>query len=211
MNIKQWLIIGGTALVSGTAGMLAGFLYAKKTLVEGYTEILNAEVEEMREHYRVRSTMKAYSSPREAAEELLPAELFDSVVQDLGQALIEDQKENVFDNKDTTEPNKVGPYIISVDVFMADDAGNRQVSVTYYEGDNVLADERDEPISQMEKFIGDGPIPFGRLSRDPNVIYIRNNEINVDFEITRSTGKYSEEVQGFMPEPTARQRINGQR
>ena len=209
MNTKQWLIVGGTALVSGAAGVIGGFLYAKKTLVEGFTEILNAEIDEVREHYRARSPMKSYASPQEAAEALLSPQVFESVFKDLGEVVETEEEEevNVFDNQE--DPQNGEPYVISVDEFTINDSGNRQVSVTYYLGDNVLADEQDEPITPIEKFIGQGSPPFGRLSRDRNIVYIRNNRINTDFEIAKSEGLYSEEVLGFQPEQTARQRING--
>jgi hypothetical protein len=100
--------------------------------------------------------------------------------------------------RDRTEE---APYIISNEEYFADDAGHSQTTLTYYEGDGVLADERDEVLDDVDNVIGDNNIPrFGHRSEDPNVLYVRNHVLGTDFEICRSKGKYSELVAGFKAE-----------
>lgn len=89
------------------------------------------------------------------------------------------------------------PYIIAVPEFMANDPEHEQVTVTYYEGDAVLADDRDAPIDGAEEVVGSENLRFGHRSDDNNVVYVRNEKMKVDFEILRSTGKYSHEVLGL--------------
>ncbi len=90
------------------------------------------------------------------------------------------------------------PYIIHVDEFTNDTAQYEQVSVTYYEGDETLADEQDKIIDDMDGAIGGKQLlRWGHGSGDNNVVYIRNNKRGLDFEILRSEGKYGVEVMGF--------------
>lgn len=91
------------------------------------------------------------------------------------------------------------PYIISKEEYFEDAANHSQVTLTYYEGDGVLADERDEAIPDIDHTVGDNNIVrFGHRSEDPNVLYIRNHVLGTDFEICLDKGKYSELVAGFV-------------
>lgn len=113
---------------------------------------------------------------------------------------------NVFSNQEPSDEDildksgrKSGrPYIISHDEFFDGELDYMQNSLTYFEGDDVLTDERDQPIHHMNKIVGETNIQFGKASQDPNIVYIRNDELEVDFEVCRSTGKFTEEVLGFV-------------
>lgn len=90
------------------------------------------------------------------------------------------------------------PYVISEEEFGLNEEGFSQVSITYYEGDGTLADERDQEIPFPDPIVGeDNLIRFGDGSGDPNVVYIRNERLSTDFEVLRSEGKYAHEVLGL--------------
>lgn len=90
------------------------------------------------------------------------------------------------------------PYVISFEEYMQNASNYPQTTFTYFEGDDILTDERDEIIQDVEHTVGsDNLAKFGHGSKDPNVVYIRNEKIEIDFEVTRSEGKYGEEVAGF--------------
>lgn len=90
------------------------------------------------------------------------------------------------------------PYVITDEEFSEGDRDFHQVSVTYYEGDEVLCDEQDKVVDEPDKTIGnENMAKFGYGSNDPNVVYIRNERLGVDFEVLRSDGKYAKEVLGF--------------
>lgn len=91
------------------------------------------------------------------------------------------------------------PYIITLDEFNENEGDYTQTTVTYYQGDNVLADDREQPISNANGVIGDSNLQFGNGSEDPNVVLIRNDTLEVDFEVCLSPGTYSEEVLGVAP------------
>lgn len=89
------------------------------------------------------------------------------------------------------------PYIISQDEFNEGEKDYNQNTLTYFDGDDVLADDRDQPIHHQQQIVGTSNLKFGHASGDPNIVYIRNDELEVDFEICRSKGTYTSEVLGY--------------
>lgn len=102
------------------------------------------------------------------------------------------------------------PYVIHRDEFMEgkDPDAWQSGSLTYYEGDDVLADESDKIIdADRESVVGDANLSkFGYGSGDPNVVFVRNEVMTIDIEITRSTGTYAAEVHGFIEHQEPRRR-----
>lgn len=93
------------------------------------------------------------------------------------------------------------PYVIHVDERA--ESAYSEVSYTYYEMDDVLANERDEVIavgSERDKLIGEANLnKFGHGSGDPTVVYVRNDNLQMDIEINASPASYAQEVHGFDP------------
>lgn len=98
------------------------------------------------------------------------------------------------------------PYIITYDEWSGNESEYDQSTLTYYEGDDILVDSTDQPIQETDDTVGDNNLlRFGHGSKDNNVVYIRNDRVELEWEVVRSPGKYSEEVLGFM-EHSARDR-----
>lgn len=109
---------------------------------------------------------------------------------------------NMVIESDSWDPDTTEPHVISIEDFSQNDNGWEQETLTWYAGDNTLADARDEPVSDMRLTIGEGSNLelFGFISKDKNVVHIRNPHLETDFEILRSDGTYAREVAGFMGE-----------
>src|SRR4249920_2181257 len=95
------------------------------------------------------------------------------------------------------------PYIITKEEFFQNDPDFEQATFTYWEGDDILVDDREEmnPIQDTDRVAGDDNLlRFGYGSGDENVLYIRNETLDppIDLHITRSSGKYSVEVMAFL-------------
>jgi hypothetical protein len=87
------------------------------------------------------------------------------------------------------------PYIVHRDEFFENEPEHDQVSVTYFAGDDVLVDERDQPMPNAT--VGDANLDqFGHGAGDPNMLYVRNENLAIDFSISLSKGKYAEVVYG---------------
>lgn len=95
------------------------------------------------------------------------------------------------------------PYVIHYDERDAME-GYSQVSLTYYAGDDVLCDDRDDiidPIADRNRLVGENNLElFGHGSQDPSIVYVRNDTLEIVYEIVKSPNTYAEEVAGFSHE-----------
>jgi hypothetical protein len=215
------MILSGSVLASLTCGAAAGYLYAKRTLLEKYDRVLEEQLALTRGYYKALYKQDGYSTPEEALKTLAenngsaePVQSQGKDFEDALDALREYQGDhpiqatrgdaeavltNVFRSADSELPSpeiveEVAarshrmPYIISQDEFLANESGYPQVTITYYEGDEVLADDRDEVIENPDVNIGMKNLRFGHRSDDPNVVYIRNDKLKTEFEACRSMG-----------------------
>lgn len=114
------------------------------------------------------------------------------------QGLVADAKTEENAQEGETEMAE-GPFMISEDAFMAGELDYDQVTVTWYRGDEVLADEQDQPVERVEKLVGRKNLDrFGDGTiEDPNIIYVRCPEYSMDVEVALSEGKYAKEVMGI--------------
>jgi hypothetical protein len=129
------------------------------------------------------------------------------------QALVEEtmpRERNIFesDNADTyfdfeeelarREKKPNDPFVLTQEEFNENDTSYDQKTLTYYDGDGVLADEQDQPIDDADRVVGnENMLRFGHGSGDPNIVYIRNNRLELDFEVVHSDGKFAKEVLGY--------------
>lgn len=94
--------------------------------------------------------------------------------------------------------SKDKPYVITHEEFAMGEAGYEQATVFYYEGDGVATDEHEKPLHVPMKQLGaENLARFGTMSRDENIVYIRNDFLELDMEVVRQPGKYVDEVLGF--------------
>lgn len=94
------------------------------------------------------------------------------------------------------------PYIIHKDEFFSNEFDYSQSTVTYFAGDNILADEDETPIYNHAGVVGE--IRFGHGSGDKNVVYIRNDKRKAEYEVLFDPGLFSEEILGLEIEKNER-------
>lgn len=113
---------------------------------------------------------------------------------------IEDE-ENEWDNDEEyidEEAKAEGPFIISIDSFQNEYESFSKNTLTYFEKDGVIADDRDEVIVDYLAYIGDEALDsFGEGSDDPNLVYVRNLSKEADYEIVKDPTAYQETVLGY--------------
>jgi hypothetical protein len=92
------------------------------------------------------------------------------------------------------------PFIMHMEEFQQSECSH-QVTITYFEGDDVLVDESDEVISKKDEVVGMEHLSkFGFGSGDPNVVYVRNPKLDIEYEILRHRGHYASEILGIEEE-----------
>ena len=98
-----------------------------------------------------------------------------------------------WDDKDVYEP-----YIIRPDEY-GELHAYETLSLNYY-ADGVLTDELDNPIEDVESLVpADFADHFGEY--DDNVVHVRNDNLECDYEILRDLRKFTDVV-GEYPYPT---------
>jgi len=110
----------------------------------------------------------------------------------------EDEDEDADDSpaeplvRDTTKP-----YVITREEFADENETYSKISLTYYTQDDTLTDERDAPIRDTS-IVGEAYQElFGQDSDDPDIVLIRNDKLQVDFEISRMEQSYTFHVLGY--------------
>jgi len=214
-------ISAASALVLGAVG---GYFVARKHLEKQYEARLAAEIEATQafiaavhktEHPTPEQAVAAAGrEPVEGEEETrLVVDAARALVGYQGRGLL-DRSKNVFQNEhgdDGVVPEaevrartEEAPYLISKDEFMENETEYRQATLTYFAGDKTLVDDREEPIvpiTTVDEMVGINNLGrFGHFSGDPRVVYVRNDALDLEFEILLHDAKYAEEVAGFTGE-----------
>lgn len=77
--------------------------------------------------------------------------------------------------------------IISRDLFLENTSGFEQTTLTYFQDGGVI-DLDSELVSEHELLIGQGKPPFGQMSEDENIVYVRNKNVQTEYEVIQDPG-----------------------
>lgn len=111
---------------------------------------------------------------------------------------------NIFSNQVSTWDQDVedkhraeneGPYVLSVDEYILNESEYTQNTLTFYEGDQILCSEDEQPVYNWHEILGE--LKFGHGSNDQNVFYVRNDKLKAEYEVIRDRGQFSIEVLGL--------------
>lgn len=117
------------------------------------------------------------------------------------QNIFERQKQQGWDwEKELAKRTDSAPYIIHEDEYAEqEDETYEQSSLTWYEGDEIMADSRDTPLYRWKDVVGED-LYFGHGSTDSNSFYVRNPLLKGEYEILRDEGSFEEVVLGLTAE-----------
>lgn len=232
------IAFGGLVVGIGLGGVL-GYIFCQRKLETKYQEIAEAEIDDMREHFRARAIAAqekpplddlaqkhqdivetegysdrppmAITPPEAVVEAVREAQEDDEVVEEPEEPA-EPEVRNVFGNGNAPDVwdinaelrnrSPVRPYVIHVDeqdALQGQDA-YEQATLTYYSGDDVLCRDNDDVVSENDRdmLVGESNLgKFGHGSGDANIVYVRNDRLEIVFEIICSPNSYQEEVAGF--------------
>lgn len=83
----------------------------------------------------------------------------------------------------------------------ADEDEYKKDTIVYYEDDQIVCDMHDSTIKEYQELVGENALDlFGMMSHDPDVVYIRNKRMKVDFEFVREHSSYHQSVLGLTEE-----------
>lgn len=227
MDKTQLIATAAVAVVSVGVGAGAGYFLGAKLTAKKYEVFLDEEIASVKEVMQQRMTLtQPFDTPQAAAEALLPGE-DDEEVPDAVAELLEGYgaevdeidslralsgdvtSKNVFVENSVGDRSDEKPYLISLAEYMEDEAVEglefEKITITYWEGDDTLMDEREQIIPDVEGVVGSVHLTmFGeeivKYSGDENVVYVRNERLRTDFEIMYESGHYSVTVLGMDPD-----------
>jgi len=169
-------------------------LEAGKQLVERLlnqaTDVVNYEVLPPKEAQKILTLDDVSASP---------ADIPESVTGE--QPMVSSKKVNIFTDYKEPSPEALRdrsvPYLVATSEFYVEDDEFTKITLHYYAGDGVLADDRNKLVPDIEGTVGAENLEhFGYLDDDPEVIYVRNHKRNADFEVLRDMRTFAEAAFG---------------
>lgn len=90
------------------------------------------------------------------------------------------------------------PYIIPETEFSNTFTHYDKLTLYYYDEDDTLADENEEIVANIDYIIGDENLNcFGVESNDTDIVYVRNDQLAIDYEVIRVYKSYQRDVMGI--------------
>lgn len=181
-------------LAGATVGAAAAWVYLKKR----YEQIAQEEIDSVKAVYSAKKEPVSHDEIQEENQhkadiaKLKPDLVkYAAKLQEEGYVnYTEHSKKNIEEIK---EESMIGaPYVISPDEFGTFD-DYTTISLVYYDGDEVLADEEDEVVEDLADTVGeDFAEHFGEYEDDS--VFVRNDRLRCDYEILRDNRSYSDVV-----------------
>ena len=104
----------------------------------------------------------------------------------------------IFEDNKVIDSRVDKPYVITAESFTDEHPDFEKLSLAYYDDDDTLADEQEEVITDVYELIGDEALTrFGDGSEDPDIVFVRNERLGVDYEIARLFRSYAEAIMGL--------------
>ena len=224
-----WFVVGASI------GSVTSILIARSRIKKYYSDISNEEIKSVQDTYKLLRKEPPYDDPKTAVHEYSrrldelaylanggePIDDEDDIPEETpAPVLVEHSIWDAEDNPEvmteaemedgalfgTRSPDH--PYVISFAEFQEDEEHYDKISIEYFEFDNTLADDREQIIPEVDETVGRRNLSrFGQGSEDPNIVYVRNERLHVDFEIARNDKGYAEIVLGVDPEPRQKKRV----
>lgn len=219
----RFFVIG--SVVGLATGAAVGYFLTKGKLQTKYDQIAQDEINEMRTFYAQKEVAReqkpdldkvveelGYIPPTEKEKPNQPhvtlvsqeggegekVEEVTEVSKNVFETVVEDAPSD-WDYETEKRMRGDAPFIIHADEYTENEHSFDQVTYTFYEEDDVLADVRDHIVEDVDNVIGlENLQKFGHGSNDPSIVYIRNVKLELDCEVTRNPGSFGEQVHGFI-------------
>lgn len=184
---SPWLYFGGGIVLGALGGALGMHIYNQKTQKDVIAAQVAVEVEDeltkTKSFFEKSLKYKAAREFEEVAdkvefEEEMEIGKYSEIVESEGYSEVE------MPTFEDSEIDKDTPYVITKLMYESDEEYSKAV-LLYYENDETLVDEDGDPIENIFQAIGHSVVNFGRFSEDPDTVYVRNDTIDMDFEVRR--------------------------
>ena len=181
---------GILACLSFVVGATGGVFATKRYFEDKYRDIANEEIESVREVYERLSGEKEQKVvvATEKKNEVKPdITEYSSIISKCG-----------YDGKEEKEKEEVKPkqnVVIRPDQF--GECGYNEVFCTFYKGDEMLGydlsgEPADDVVDFIESTIGWDGFEENMGKLEEGLLWLRNDDLEIDYEISLDPGKYEE-------------------
>lgn len=169
-------------------GAAMGSVVAWNLAKRKYDQLNKDDLESMREYYEQKYNTKDEEIREDENDVKDPSERsleeIRGIVKDLGY-----EQESTEEENEEEEDDMLGPEYIAPEETWERDYPT--LSLTYFEGDGVLANDDGKIIDNVDELVGkDFADHFGEYEDDS--VYVRNEKMKSQYEILRDYGCYSE-------------------
>lgn len=164
-------------------GVAFGSVVTYKVLKDKYEQLIEEEIDSVKEAYsRIYENVEECEETEEDVEDEAEEEI---IKMDEYKAIAANYAGGEEEERDMDMP-----YLLEPCEF-AD--GDYEAATLWYFADGVLTDEQYNIIEDVEETVGEESLThFGDYPDDPDTVYVRNDYLEVDFEICRDERNYSE-------------------
>ena len=171
-----------------TVGAAAGAVVTHQILKPKYERMVQEEVNEFKNDWAERNNESEEETDSEVTEDTVPDEI------DLAayKKLVDDAKyASILEEGGSKSMSNDDPYVISPLKF-AEGCDYETISLTYFKNGGILVDELGELVNDIEGTVGlEFHEHFGEYTDDPDTVYVRNDRLEVDYEIQLDIGEYT--------------------
>lgn len=190
-----------TSFFMFAAGAVIGSFATWKMMDQKYRQMADEEIESMREYFSNKSKKIEHVEleDNDDEDETETYEVAEKDIRDY-EGVLEKVNYSGYTTVSTKEVEKdmTGPYVITPEEF-GELKEYETIELTYY-ADFVLADNRNNPIEDVDDVIGlDSLDHFGEYEDDS--VFVRDDERKIDYQILLDPRKYSDVV-NKKPHPT---------
>jgi hypothetical protein len=204
-------LLAGLA-VGVTVGFYFGHRWNREKIKAEIFKDSEEEVEKIREVYQQKTVA---ATPKPSVEEVIeekgytvigeenrplkpPVPMTILTPPDSPPVKVENKIENVWIyTNELAARNPEEPYVIHIEEFQGNELGYSQVTYTYYAGDDTLVGEDERPLPHADMIVGQTNLKWGHGSHNDDVVFVRNDKLQLDMEICRVPTSYEEEVLGL--------------
>jgi len=199
-------------------GVVLGFFFGyrynrEKIKAEAFAES-EKEVEKIRQIYQQKTVA---AQPKPSVEDVVEEKGYSIVVEPerflKPPVVVAPPPQVKYDGGKTSKSNMEGwdydleirertsqePYVIHQDE-RGEQKSYGSVVYTYWAIDDVLTDEDNRPLPHAQEIVGINNLKFGHGTDDADVVFVRNDVLELEMEICRLHQSYEEEVLGIMRE-----------
>lgn len=183
-KMTNYILSFGAGLAVGIG---ATYIYMKQK----YEEKLSEQIQEVRKHYQKKENVEGEpdrNPPKTNKPKTVELEHYQDIVKRYSEV------ENELAERESPQEDEPEEDIYEISAEEADGyLGYDEISLTYYQEDDILCDDQEEVIEKPEDIIGNA---LDHFSEDLDTIYVINRRIQAVFEVQMVEGSYAEYVLG---------------